>query len=226
MICAILDAGTPVATLWARQVASWEVAVTACRWWLLFAAVLVLAACAGDDPPAGQAVATTAITSTTLAPTTSTTRASSTTGTSFRFRGMTLAIPDNWKVEANPDGATVANGQPCFRSDLLDRDVCPGFEVHGPDGIAHGTDVSPCTTAPDDGLERGHTLTKGGFAKVGPKTAHYRAWRVTCVSTEGTQPAGKPYVQRVWYLPRSRILVVDEWSTAGLAEALTAARFD
>ena len=35
---------------------------------------------------------------------------------------------------------------------------------------------------PDDGLEGGHTLTRGGFAKVGPKTAYYRAWRVTCVA--------------------------------------------
>lgn len=199
----------------------------------------MLAACGGDDPPAGQA-GTTAITSTTLAPTTSAAPASSTTGASFRFRGMTLTVPDTWKVDANSDGATVANGQACFRSDLLDRDVCPGFEVHGPDGIAHGyedrpyrldqpfhpgTDVSPCTTAPDDGLERDHKLVKGGFAKVGPKTAHYRAWRVTCVSSNGNQPAGKPYVQRIWYLPRSQILVVDEWSTPGLPEALAAAQF-
>jgi hypothetical protein len=215
--------------------------VTTRRWYLfLAAAVLVLAACGGDDPPAGQA-ATTSIASTTLAPTTSTAPASSRSGTSFRFRGMTLPVPNRWKVDANADGATVANGRACFRSDLLDRDVCPGFEVYGPDGIAHGyedrpyrldqpfhpgTDVSPCTTAPDDALERDHRLAKGGFAKVGPKTAHYRAWRVTCVSSDGNQPAGKPYVQRVWYLPKSQILVVDEWSTPGLAEALAAARFD
>jgi hypothetical protein len=137
-------------------------------------------------PPAGQAAATTAITSTTLAPTTSAAApASSTTGTSLRFRGMTLTIPNRWKVDTSADGATVANGQACFRSDLLDRDVCPGFEVYGPDGIAHGyedrpyrldepyhpgTDVSPCATAPDDALEGDHSLAKGGFAKVGAKT--------------------------------------------------------
>jgi hypothetical protein len=214
--------------------------VTTRGWPLFAAAVLALAACGGNDPSAGQA-ATTAITSNTLAPTTSAAPANSTTGASFRFRGMTLAVPDRWKLDTDSDGATVANGQACFHSDLLDRDVCPGFEVYGPDGIAHGyedgpyrldqpfhpgTDVSPCTTAPDDGLERGHTLVKGGFATVGPKTAHYRAWRVTCVASDGTQPAGKPYVQQIWYLPKSQILIVDEWSTAGLAEALAAARFD
>jgi hypothetical protein len=215
--------------------------VTTRRWYLLpAAAALMLAACGGDDPPAGQAAATTAVTSTTLAPTTSAAPASSTSGSTFRFRAMTLAVPDRWKVDANAGGATVANGQACFHSDLLGRDVCPGFEVHGPDGIAHGyedrpyrldqpfhpgTDVSPCTTAPDDALEGGHTLVKGGFAKVGPKTAHYRAWRVTCVSSDGTQPAGKPYIQRIWYLPKSQILVVDEWSTPGLAEALATAQF-
>ena len=214
--------------------------MTTRRWCLfLVAAVLMLAACGGDNAPAGQA-ATTAITSTTLAPMSRAAPASSVTGTSFRFRGMTLAVPDTWKVDANADGATVANGQACFRSDLLDRDVCPSFEVHGPDSIAHGyedrpyrldqpfhpgTDVSPCTTAPDDALERDHRLVKGGFAKVGPKTAHYRAWRVTCVSSNGNQPAGKPYVQRIWYLPKSQILVVDEWSTPGLAETLAAAQF-
>jgi hypothetical protein len=215
--------------------------VTTRRSLLLAAAVLALAGCGGDAKTTGQAAATTAVTSTTLAPTTSAAPASSTTGASFRFRGMTLAVPDRWKLDTNSDGATVANGQACFHSDLLDRDVCPGFEVYGPDGIAHayedrpyrldepfhpGTDVSPCTTAPDDGLEGGHTLVKDGFAKVGPKTAHYRAWRVTCVTSDGTQPAGKPYVQRIWYLPKSQILIVDEWSTAGLAEALAAARFD
>jgi hypothetical protein len=214
--------------------------VTTRRSLLLAAAVLALAGCGGDAKTTGQA-ATTAVASTTLAPTTSAAPASSTTGASFRFRGMTLAVPDHWKLDTDSDGATVANGQACFHSDLLDRDVCPGFEVYGPDGIAHayedrpyrldqpfhpGTDVSPCTTAPDDGLEGGHTLVKDGFAKVGPKTAHYRAWRVTCVASGGTQPAGKPYVQRIWYLPKSQILIVDEWSTAGLAEALAAARFD
>ena len=208
---------------------------------LLAAAVLALAGCGGDARTTGQAAATAAVTSTTPAPTTSAAPASSTTGASFRFRGMTLAVPDRWKLDTDSDGATVANGQACVHSDLLGRDVCPGFEVYGPDGIAHayedrpyrldqpfhpGTDVSPCTTAPDDGLEGGHTLVKDGFAKVGPKTAHYRAWRVTCVASDGTQPAGKPYVQRIWYLPKSQILIVDEWSTAGLAEALAAARFD
>jgi hypothetical protein len=140
-----------------------EVAATTRRSLLFAAAVLALAACGGDGKTTGQAVATTTITSTTLAFTTSATPASSATGASVRFRGMTLSVPDRWKVETNSDGATVANGQACFRSDLLNREVCPGFEVYGPDGIAHGyedrpyrldqpfhpgTDVSPCATAP------------------------------------------------------------------------------
>jgi len=33
------------------------------------------------------------------------------------------------------------------------------------------------------------------------------------------------YRQRVWYLPSSRILVVDEWWTPGLAGVLAAATF-
>jgi hypothetical protein len=47
---------------------------------------------------------------------------------------------------------------------------------------------------------------------------------VPCLDAGTLQPATS-YRQRVWYLPSSRILVVDEWSTPGLAEALAAARF-
>ena len=112
--------------------------MTTRRWLLFAAAVLTLAACGGGGKTTGQAAATTAVASTTLAPTTSATPASSATGASFRFRGMTLTVPDRWKVDTNSDGARVANGQACVHSDLLGRDVCPGFEVYGPDGIPHG----------------------------------------------------------------------------------------
>jgi hypothetical protein len=137
------------------------------------------------------------------------------------------------------EGANVRNGRPCVHSTLLD-DLCPAFQVFGPDGIAHGygdgpyqldqpwhpgNDPSPCLTAPDDGYEGDVKLVKIGFAKIGTKNAHYREWRVTCVAETGNQAVGTPYTQRIWYLPTSKILVVDEWSTPGLREALAAARW-
>ena len=88
-----------------------------------------------------------------------------------------------------------------------------------------GDDTGRPLPAPDDGLEGAQTLVLSGFAKVGPKKANYREWRVTCVASSGNKPVGKPYVQRIWYLPKSKILVVDEWSTPGLAEVLANARW-
>jgi hypothetical protein len=83
-----------LATLWANRLRPGAVAVTTRRWLLFAAAVLTLAACGGGSKTTGQAAATTAVASTTLAPTTSATSASSATGASFRFRGMTLTVPD------------------------------------------------------------------------------------------------------------------------------------
>jgi hypothetical protein len=65
---------------------------------------------------------------------------------------------------------------------------------------------------------------KTGVAEVGGKDAVYREWRVGCVDARTGKPKGG-YLQRVWYLKRSGILVVDEWKTQGLPEALATARF-
>ena len=40
-----------------------------------------------------------------------------------------------------------------------------------------------------------------------------------------TSEPEKGYLQRIWYLEKPGILVVDEWSTPGREEVLAAARF-
>ena len=60
--------------------------------------------------------------------------------------------------------------------------------------------------------------------KVGGEDAVYREWRVRCVDARTSEPE-KGYLQRIWYLEKPGILVVDEWSTPGLEEVLAAARF-
>jgi hypothetical protein len=215
------------------------------RRWVLVVSfiVLVAAACGGGDDDQPAAAPATTAAPTTAAPTTvaqATTQPAGKAKT-YSIRGMTMTLRPEWTAEVDVDeGANVVTGQPCIHSKLL-GDQCPSFLVFGPDGIFHGyedgpyrldqpyhpgTDVSPCQTAPDDGLEGAQTLVLSGLAKVGTKKANYREWRVTCVASSGNKPVGKPYVQRIWYLPKSQILVVDEWSTPGLAEALANARWN
>jgi hypothetical protein len=217
-------------------------AVSLRRWVLTVSIIILVAACGdGDDEPAGAGAAATTAPPTTAPPTTVAAATTTQAGKTYSIRGMTITLRPEWTAEVDVDeGANVTTGRPCVHSKLLGNDLCPAFQVFGPDGIAHGyeegpyklaqpwhpgTDVSPCLTAPDDGLEGSQTLVKGGFAKVGTKTANYREWRVTCMANSGNKPVGTPYVQRIWYLPKSKILVVDEWSTRGLDDALADARW-
>ena len=54
------------------------------------------------------------------------------------------------------------------------------------------------------------------------RTANYTEWRIPCSGNFGAAPDGS-FLQRDWYLPLSRILVVDEFQTPGLADVLKAA---
>ena len=97
----------------------------------LLAAAVLVGACGSDDAPDQAA--------TTIAPTTTATPATTAAGRTYAFRGMTIALRPEWKAEVNVDeGATVRTGQPCGHSDRLGSDLCPAFQILGPDGIAHG----------------------------------------------------------------------------------------
>jgi hypothetical protein len=152
---------------------------------------------------------------------------------------MTIRLLLGWRATRDgPDQVTVAAGGPCRRS--AGGVDCPGFLLLGPSqiAIAHelapydpdrvwhpGTGVEGCPVDRDGLVERTPARPRaGGFARVGTKRAVYRQWVVPCLDAATLKPATS-YRQRVWYLPNSRILVVDEWSTPGLAEVLAAATF-
>jgi hypothetical protein len=203
---------------------------------------------ATTQPVAPPADATT--TSTTLAGTTSpatsgspttTSRAGRSTGTGGRlgFRAMTIRLAPGWRATRDgPDRVTVASGGTCRRS--AGGVDCPGFLLLGPSqiAIAHelgpyrpdriwhpGTGVEGCPADRDGLVERPPTRPRTqGFARVGTKQAVYRDWKITCLDATTLTPRTS-YRQRVWYLPSSKILVVDEWSTPGLAAVLAAATF-
>jgi hypothetical protein len=196
-------------------------------------------------PPAG---ATTA--SSTTSPS-GTTRPAATTGPGttgqagrpaggrLTFRAMTIRLPAGWRATRDAaDRVTVASGAACRRS--LGGVDCPGFLLLGPSQIAIGHELGPyrpervwhpgtgvegCPADRDGLVEQTPARPRtAGFAKVGSRRAVYRVWAVPCLDATTLKPAGS-YRQRVWYLPSSRILVVDEWSTPGLAGVLAAATF-
>ncbi|MEV7096432.1 hypothetical protein AB0M80_26635 [Amycolatopsis sp. NPDC051045] len=76
-----------------------------------------------------------------------------------------------------------------------------------------GTDLPTCITpASPPGKASGakdSTLLDSGFAPIGPKKAEYARWQVTCEKSAQNNQV------RMWWLPTSRILVVQYGSFPG-----------
>ncbi|HYN17936.1 MAG TPA: hypothetical protein VEY96_07620 [Actinomycetes bacterium] len=159
-------------------------------------------------------------------------------GAPLTFRRLTIRLGRGWRAGGGGDHVEVATSRACRRS--AGGVDCPGFLLLGPTQIAIASQLAPFD--PDkvwhpgagvegcpqdrDGLAEvtPSRPAKRGLAKVGGKDAEYREWRVGCVDAKTGKPEAS-YTQRVWYLKASRILVVDEWSTPGLGEALAAGKF-
>ena len=159
-------------------------------------------------------------------------------GAPLTFRRLTIRLGRGWRAGGGGDQVEVATSRACRRS--AGRVDCPGFLLLGPSQIAIASELTPydpdqvwhpgsgvegCPQDRDGLAEVTPTKpAKRGMAKVGGKDAVYREWRVSCVDARTGEPEAS-YTQRVWYLKASKILVVDEWSTPGLGEALAAAKF-
>ena len=159
-------------------------------------------------------------------------------GAPLTFRRLTIRLGRGWRAGGGGDQVEVATSRACRRS--AGRVDCPGFLLLGPTQIAIASELTPydpdqvwhpgsgvegCPQDRDGLAEVTPTKpAKRGVAKVGGKDAVYREWRVSCVDARTGEPKAS-YTQRVWYLKASKILVVDEWSTPGLGEALAAAKF-
>jgi predicted small lipoprotein YifL len=159
-------------------------------------------------------------------------------GAPLTFRRLTIRLARAWRAGGGGDHVEVTTSRACRRS--AGRVDCPGFLLLGPSQIAiaselapfdpdkvwhPGTGVEGCPEDRDGLAEVTPTdPVRRGKAKVGGKDAVYREWRVDCVDARTGKPKTS-YTQRVWYLERSGILVVDEWSTPGLGAVLAAGRF-
>jgi hypothetical protein len=191
----------------------------------------------GGGRPATTAPPTTGAIPTTTGSAPLTTAESGPAGRPLAFRGLTIRLQGSWRAGGGGDHVQVATGQPCRRS--TGGVDCPGFLLLGPSQIAvanalgpfdperpwhPGAAVEGCPQDRDGLAELPPDRpARRGLAKVGGRDAVYREWRVTCVDAANRPKAS--YLQRVWYLAAARILVVDEWSTPGLPQALAAARF-
>ena len=159
-------------------------------------------------------------------------------GAPLSFRHLTIRLARGWRAGGGGDHVEVATSRACRRS--AGGVDCPGFLLLGPSQIAIASELAPYD--PDKAWHPGAGVegcpqdrdglaevppaspSRKGTAKVGGKAAVYREWRVGCVDARTGKP-GDGYLQRVWYLKASGILVVDEWSTPGLPEVLAAGRF-
>jgi hypothetical protein len=160
-------------------------------------------------------------------------------GKPLTFRGLTIRPRASWRAGGGGgDHVEVVTSRACRRS--AGGVDCPGFLLLGPSQIAIANELSPYDPdrpwhpgagvegCPQDRDGLAEVLptrpAKRGQAKVGGQAAVYREWPIRCVDARTSKPE-ESYRQRVWYLEKPGILVVDEWTTPGLEEALAAARF-
>lgn len=147
-------------------------------------------------------------------------------------KGLTLYIPGKWRVQGDgTDWVHVITGKCGKPKGGYNTPECRGFWVLGPKAIKQGdelfnpytgkrpfypaTDVQQCPANHKWGQVPGK-LADSGLRAVGPgHKAAYRKWNATCVSyTDGKVKSR--YTQREWYLPKTKVLIVDQWNTPEL----------
>ncbi|WP_067177126.1 hypothetical protein [Microtetraspora niveoalba] len=149
--------------------------------------------------------------------------------TTFSFRGMNLRMPSAWKVRRYGDTARVITG-PCTDPEYFYAD-CKSFWLVGPKTLAYwgytGKDrYVPTLTQPScpfGGMSLtvlGDKATSRGLRQVGRgHAAAYTAWPGYC-EAQGSSGRKVHFTQREWFLPTSKILVVDLWDHKGLSGVL------
>ncbi|MFF5244522.1 hypothetical protein ACFY3V_09600 [Streptosporangium sp. NPDC000095] len=161
----------------------------------------------------------------------------------LRLRGgLTLRIPDSWWVSGTADQLRVVTGACARPKGGYFQPKCKSFWVMGPKALKSGgegfrrydptqgpyypaSDVAPCATNPKYGQVIGKAIAVG-YRNIGvAHKAHYRVWPGRCVTYSGGEQKST-FKQREWYLPQSKILIIDQWATPGLATILKNATWD
>ncbi|GII94780.1 hypothetical protein [Sinosporangium siamense] len=151
--------------------------------------------------------------------------------------GLTLKVPATWKTVTKGDWTRVITGKCAQPQGGYFTAECKSFWVLGPKVIKFGdlgtkpydaeqpfypsSDVSTCPQNRKYVQVHGKA-TAIGYRKVGDRKAHYRSWPGRCV-VDATGEHKFFFTQREWFLPRSGVLIVDQWRTPGLAAVLGSA---
>jgi hypothetical protein len=148
------------------------------------------------------------------------------------FGKLTIQVPAKWKVKKHGGGYHVLTGGCSKRAA-----ECDGFWLLGKEAIKYAKEAGPYALDhpyhPSTGvmycvkdkrywsspMPQKPSVT--GYKQVGDRKAHYTEWKITC--SDNGRPTKVTYPQRLWYLPKSKLLVVDEFKTPGLARILKAA---
>jgi hypothetical protein len=182
------------------------------------------------------ALLTAAALSATTAPAWATSDASTARAKTFTFRGMKLKMPADWRVYRDWDSVVVVTGTLCEMPQPFAPD-CESFWIFGPTsytnvGVASGlitytgkyqfhpfSGVIPCPFNSKLSWIPGEKASSRGLRQVGAgHMAKYTAWPNKCVTKTGRTTS--KWTQREWFLPKSKILIVDVWNTHGLPSVL------
>ncbi|MFI6455546.1 hypothetical protein ACIBF6_28760 [Streptosporangium amethystogenes] len=149
------------------------------------------------------------------------------------FRGMNLKIPATWKVYDYTDRVLVATGSCKIPEPFAPN--CRGFWLYGPKVIAYGAEGRRYTGekpfVPASGAPAGCPFEYGSIQVIGKATstglrqagrghkAKYTAWAGRCVKQKSGRQT-ESFTQREWFLPESKIVVVDVWGDQKLSGLL------
>ncbi|WP_336216559.1 hypothetical protein [Nonomuraea sp. LPB2021202275-12-8] len=151
--------------------------------------------------------------------------------------GLTLYLPIQWRVHGGgTDWIHVVTGKCAEPKGGFFMPDCRGFWILGPKAIKLGAEgfgpynasrggyypASDVQLCPVNGkLQRGEQLKHSkGLRQFGPgHKAVYHEFQTRCRTLSGKSTKVR-FTTREWYLPQTKILVVDNWKTRGLPTAL------
>ncbi|MBB2914763.1 hypothetical protein FHS43_006075 [Streptosporangium becharense] len=151
------------------------------------------------------------------------------------FRGMTLTFPLKWVSYQEADRIKVVTGSCADRAGDYFTPGCRAFWIFGPERIKRGhegfnrytpsrpyypaSDVQACPLNGKYHQVLGKATSAGVRQAGSGHKAHYRSWAGRCI-VEGNGRQIATFNQREWYLPQSKILIVDQWNTPLLADTI------
>lgn len=158
-------------------------------------------------------------------------------GKPTKVGALVLRLPKGWHTHSGPGKASdYVTTSGCDKASL----GCPGFRVMGAAQVENGNrgkpyksgspfypakGAQPCPANPKLVQKLPPGPKSSGYGLVGDHKAIYHQWTISCV-TKGKKPKVRSiFYQWEWYLPQSKLLVVDQWSTTTLGKILKFAKF-